>query len=358
MSIYRPNAITQQALKRQKLALFARIRENMRLKLLSMGAAVCLYIFVQADHNPTITREFNADVRYQQLPAETEVDTTQRNVTFSITGPRSLVDTIKDGDVHAFVSLQNRPLNKTQTYSMLKPYIPRLTSSQLNQLSIDQTGSVFKFRLVPLIVREKPVKIDLKPPPLGYHYGKPALHPGDIAISGWMERVKMVEKVRVDYKTANDGKIKGTFPVLLLDVDDNIVENVTSSPSVVSVNVPLIVDPLLRLVTISPDVRQWPQLPYTCDSIEVEPRRVKISGSADAVNQIFTLSTAKISLVNETQSGDIETDLLIPEGIVVQDTTGKSIRSVKVHVVIRKLVTAVPKNPALPPELPPVNPSG
>lgn len=358
MSIYRPNVITQQALKRQKLALFARIRENMRLKLVSMAAAVCLFIFVQADHNPTITREFSADVRYQQLPPETDVDTTQRNVAFTITGPRSLVDTIKDGDVHAIASLQNRPLNKTQTYSMLKPYITRLTSSQLNQLSIDQTGSVFKFRLVPLIVRMKNVNIELKPAPLGYHYGKPVFQPKEITISGWIDRVKTVEKVVVDYKTTNDGKIKGTFPVVLLDHDDNIVENVTPTPSVVSVNVPLIVDPLLRLVTISADISQVPLYPYVYDSLEVEPQRVKISGSAEAVSQIFTLSTTKISLLNETQSGDIDTDLIIPEGIVVQDSKGKSIKSVKVHVVIHKVPVIVPKNPLVPPELPPVSPNG
>ena len=99
MSIYRPNVNTQQALRRQKTALTARLRENLRLKAVSLAAAVCLYIFVQAEHNPIISREVTAEIIIQQVPGGAVVDTTQHTVTFTISGPRPLVESIKDGDV-------------------------------------------------------------------------------------------------------------------------------------------------------------------------------------------------------------------------------------------------------------------
>jgi YbbR domain-containing protein len=358
MSIYRPTQQTQQALRLQKTAIIVRLRENTRLKIVSLGAAVCLYVFVQSDHNPTITREFVADVKYQQLPTDTDVDTTQRNIAFTVSGPKLIVDRIKDGDIRAEANLRDRPLNKPQTLTALMPVIHKLTADQISQLNIEQTGGPFKFRLVPLVTRAKTVSIHLKPSPAGYHYGKPLIQPGEVILSGWAERVNMANRVSVDYTVDESGRIRGMFAVVLRDQDDNLVDNVVAMPSLVSVNVPLLPDPQSRFVTISPDIRQMPQPPWTLEDAVVKPGRVKISGNAEAVNRLFTLLTEHISLRDETQSREIEVGLRIPDGVIVQDTQGNPVHKVKVRVSIRKTVTPPARNATDPPDLPPVNPNG
>ena len=360
MSIYRPNVQTQQAIRRQKTALTARLRENMRLKIVSLIAAVCLYVFVQAEHNPTITREFTADIIYNQVPAGAVVDTTQRAVTFSVSGPRPLMETLKDGDIHACANFQNKPLSpvKNQSLVQLAPSIPKLTPEQFAQLSIDQTNNAFKFRLIASVARTKAVSITLKPSPAGYRYGKPTFDPPEVTLNGREDQVDMVERVTALYTISEDGKIKGSFPVFPRDHDGNILESVKVLPTFVHVSVPLVADAPARIVTVSANITDYPQPPWAFLTCDVEPRQVKISGNTEAVNRIFTLATRRISLRNETESREITTDLIVPDGIKVQDTKGNPVDSVKVHITIHKTATVAPKDPSTPPDLPPVDPNG
>ena len=212
--------------------------------------------------------------------------------------------------------------------------------------------------LVPLVTRAKTLSIQLKPSPAGYHYGKPLIQPGEVILSGWAERVSIVHRVSVDYTPDESGRIRGMFPVVLRDQDDNLVDNVVATPSLVSVNVPLLPDPQLRFVTISPDIRQTPLPPWTLEDAVVKPSRVKISGNAEAVNRLFTLMTERISLRDATQSREFEVGLRIPDGVIVQDTQGNTISKVKVRITLRKAATAPPHNPTDPPELPPVDTNG
>lgn len=360
MSIYRPNVQTQQALRRQKTALTARLRENMRLKIVSLIAAVCLYVFVQAEHNPTISREITADILFQQVPAGAVVDTTQHSVTINVSGPRSLVETIKDGDVHAVANFQNKTLSpiKYQSLVQLTPLIPKFTPDQIAQLSIDQNSNTFKFRLIASVARVKAVSIAPLRSPAGYRYGKPAFDPPEVTLSGREDQVDMVERVSASYTISEDGKIKGSFPVFPRDHDGNVIDSVKVSPTFVHVFVPLVADAPARLVTVSANITDYPRPPWAFLTCDVEPRQVKISGNTEAVNRIFTLTTRKLSLRDETESRDITTDLIVPDGIKVQDTKGNPVDSVRVHIIIHKTATVAPKDPSTPPELPPVDPNG
>ena len=360
MSIYRPNVQTQQAIRRQKTALTARLRENVRLKIISIAAAVCLYVFVQAEHNPTITRDITADILHQQVPPGAVVDTAQHTITFNVTGPRSLMESIKDGDIHAVANFQGKSLSPTKTQALIQltPVIPKFTPDQFARLNFDQVNNAFKFRLIATVARSKIVSIILKPSPAGYRYGKPVFDPAEVTLSGREDQVDDVERVSVDYSISEDGKIKGSFPVFPRDHDGNVIESVKVLPAFVHVSVPLIAAGPARLVTVSANITDYPQPPWAFQTYDVEPRQVKISGDTEAVNRIFTLATRKISLRDETESRDITTDLIVPDGIKVQDLKGNPIDSVRVHIVIHKTASSQPKDPATAPDLPPVDPNG
>ena len=365
MSIYRPTIPTQQALRRQKIALTARLSENMRLKVVSLIAAVALYVFVQNEHNPTVTREFSAEIVYQHTPPNAEIESSQRRVTYYLSGPRALLDSIKDSDLRAVANLANRPLSvsKVQTLTQLTLQIPKLTTEQVNQVSIDPSGAAFRFRLIGFVKRDKNVTVLLKTPPPASHYGKPVMQPGEVTLTGREDRVDMVDKVTLDYKTGEDGKIKGVFPVVLHDHDDTAVEGVTVTPPMVSASVPLLPDALSKLVTVSADIKDAPASPLTY-YLHVEPTQVKITGNGEAFNRTFTLQTDEISLRNETQSRDMFVNLVVPDGITVHDMQGNAIKKVRVHVVILHSVTTPPAKTVKPvktdntPPLPPVDPNG
>ena len=366
MSIYRPTIPTQQSLRRQKTALTARLSQNMRLKVVSLVAAVALYVFVQNEHNPTLTREFSAEIQYQHVPPNAEVDSSQRRVTYYLSAPRALLDSIKDSDLRAVANFANRPLSvsKVQTLTQLTLQIPKLTPEQINQISIDPSGAAFRFRLIGFVKRDKSVSVPLKTPPSGSHYGKSLLQPAEVTLAGREDRVDMVDKVTLDYKTGDDGKIKGVFPVVLHDHDDAAIEGVTVTPPMVSVTVPLLPDALSKLVTVSADIKDSPAPPFNTYFCHVEPTQVKITGSGEAFNRTFTLQTDEISLRSETQSRDMSVNLVVPDGITVHDAQGNAIKKVNVHIVILHNTATPPVKtpksvkPDTTPPLPPVDPNG
>ena len=260
----------------------------------------------------------------------------------------------------AGASLQNKAPNPTKVQSLpqLTPLIPKLTPDQMARLNIEQTGSSFKFRLIANVTRPKAVTINLKPSPTGYRYGKPTFDPSEVTLSGREDQADMVERVSVSYTINEDGKIKGMFPVFARDHDGNVIESVKLLPSFVHVYVPITADAPAKFVTVSANITDYPKPPYTFVTYDVEPNQIKISGSGDAVNHLFTLRTHKISLRNETKSRDITIGLNVPDGLKVQDNNGDPIDTVRVHVVIHKTAVPQPKDPSVPPELPPVDPNG
>jgi len=364
MSIYRPIVQPEhrQALRRQKLALTARLRENWRLKAISLLAAVCLYVYIQNDRNPTVSNTFPVEVKFKEIPDHTEIKSEQTALTLAISGPRAIVDLVKPGEILINVSLADRPHNRDLTIPHPDVSIPALSASQFNQLTIEQK-SALHVRIMDIITRQLDVSLNPKPTRPGFHYGTAIVSPHTVTVSGWQEGVKRVKRVVVEEvdqsASSQPDKIDDDFMLSARDADNHEVPNVSLKPNMVHVSIPVNQNPPEFLGTVSPNISTLPNPLYVCAYIGVDPKRVKLTGTSGKSKTLYTVSTEPISLKGETHNRDFEVDLAIPSGFTVSDEQGHPLDRVTVHVVIQKSISPAPQKSGTDvPPLPPVDPNG
>ncbi len=349
MSLTSPTFQTRQNLRRQKLALTAQLRQNFWLKLISLIASVLLYVFVQADHNPVVTRPFVADIVREHLAPDIDAEWGVRQITVIVTGPRSILDRIKDSDVHAFADFQNRTVDTIQTLPIpLRIEVNRLPAEMLKELLLEPSQPTLRCQLYPQATRTLSVSVMPKAAPTGFHYAQLTARPAQVEISGREDRVQEVARLRVSVVADTAGKIDGEYAVSAQNKDGKRVDGITLSPSSVRVQVSLIADPPAKFATISPDIASLPLPPYSLIEIDAVPSRVKIIGTLQQLDNIFTIRTEKISLRDMKDSGTVGADLVLPDNVTVQDLQGNAVTRVKVHITLRKLLAPSVSPPTMP----------
>lgn len=343
---------SKKALERHKLALTERIRRNFWLKFISLATAVLLYIYVQAERNPILTRPFTAPVLIEHRPENVEVQTDAQKIKVNVSGSRSVMDLVKDGEIRVMADFEGTAIDKV--------------SAQKLRCHYDFIGSAAEHRLelsldppepgrLPVMVypqRTTPVNVSLhylREAPEGFRYNAAEVSPPKVKVSGRLDRVDRVERVVVNAVGGEAGaSIEGDFVVSARDSDNNPVEDVTLTPSTVHVTIPLVVEPYSKIVSISPDVRDTPRAGFTLYDIQVSPIQVRVTGRPNLVNRIATLLTQSISIRDRTE--DLETDvpLSVPEGVTVRTLDDKPLHHVHVRVALKRVVPPTAQ-PTIPP---------
>src|SRR5437868_4898355 len=94
------------------MGLLTRFRQNLSLKIVSLIAAILLYVYVQQERNPTIAKQLIANVEYRNTKEGYEVVPASRQIAVTVTGPKSSVEKLKDGDIKATADVSTVPSNQ------------------------------------------------------------------------------------------------------------------------------------------------------------------------------------------------------------------------------------------------------
>lgn len=330
--------------------MLAALRQNLTLKIISLMVSVFMYVYVQADRNPIVSRLMIAAIRTLNQPEGLEVETAQQQVEVNVTGPKMLMDHLKDSSVKALVDL--RGVHSTES----KPALVRinficstLPTEEAGKLTFESTSRSISVQLFPQVRRMMLVTpLYTQEPPAGFQYGKPELHPNRVTLTGRSERINRVEHLVVNASPNEAGAvIDGDFPIIPQDSQSRFVDNVTIIPDSVHVSVPLIELPSSRIVTVSAAILDLPLPPYKLVSVSVAPNHVKIEGKPAKVNHLFTLNTEEISVKEFTENREVEASLTAIPDVVFRDMDGHVINRVKVRITISKSaapIVSIPTN--------------
>jgi YbbR domain-containing protein len=346
MSFTNPQIVTQQALRRQKKALFQRLRHNFVDKCIALLSGVFLFVFVQTEHNtnPPLSQKFQADIVYEHRPDDLDPETLQHQIPVTVTGPRLLVESLRSNDVRATADLGDKSEDTDKEQVLVLTYsLSRLPADVAAQLHIDGQPTI-RITLHTVKSKEFRVRVPDYSAPAGFHFGTPTFKPAMVVCSGRKDRMDRINRVVVNlYSLAtlapNAAKqIQGDVDVVPLDSEGNIVQNISIDRKVVHLQLPLIEDEMERNVTISSQVIP-PNLPWVVDRITVEPQYVKIKGMKDRLDQIYTISTDPINL--RDVNGSISRQMTLPDlaGISVYDLQNQPVHDVTVTVTLHKLPT-------------------
>lgn len=309
-----------------------RLRQNLLLKVISLATSILLYYFVQAERNPTVTRQFLAAVHTAHVPPDVDVESDQYQFAVSVTGPHTIVDTLKDTDVQAIADLGH--IGSGEQRVPIQYRVPRLPRDSELQLTFDPAAPLVRFQIYPPHLMTVSMQYPNEPPP-GFRYGHAEAHPARVKIVGNADHVTRVTRLVVNAAPSEIGiPIDGDFPVSARDADGIPVTGVSIVPPTVHVTVPLTIEPSTKVVPISPDISDLPLPPYRITSITVTPRQVKIAGRPETLNATSTLLTQAISVRDLAENREFKTGLVTPADVTVYDPAGRPLHTVAVRIGI------------------------
>ncbi|KAB2953473.1 hypothetical protein F9B85_06100 [Heliorestis acidaminivorans] len=290
----------------------AEARKNWLYKIAAISLAILLWIYVQAEHQGTQVLTIPLEV--EGLPSGLVVEPElPKVIELRVRGPRANLQNISTKDFTARVAMEDaEPGNFQREIQIESPpqiQVISYTPSQLN-LNIDVLEN-----------RSLPIQYDFQGTmPAGYLMRDPVLQPAEVMISGPRERVRAIQRARVQIPLGARETFTQRLPVQLIDSGAVGARegDIRISPQVIEVTVPIVEEMASKGVPIEPQLTGTPARGVRVTGTKVEPENVIITTGSERIKEIESLRTAPID-INEIR-GEVtrEVNLIIPSAVQTQ----------------------------------------
>lgn len=291
-------------------------KSNRRNVVIALLVAICLWGYVTGSVNPESTQKFvqvpiefiNEDNLYSNNLAIDSVELDA--VDISVRGSRTAISKLKADDIHVVADLYDR--NKGNNYVSLDVELPR-------GITLD---SVSQEKIVVQIDDLESEKFDVEAEasgelPDGMVLGAAEVEPDEVTVYGTSGNLVKIDKAvaMIDGEELDEDSRSYKADVVLQDQAGTMVKYVTPSVNQVEVNVNL---ERYKRVALLAETTGEPPEGYEVEKIEI-PEYVYIVGKSKAVNKISSLTAGDIDLSQITESGKVELDIPLPEGVRIKD---------------------------------------
>lgn len=311
------------------------LRENIPEKLMALSSAILIWLYVNAEKNPTITQRFTVDVEVQHLQNGYEQPVVSPSqVTVVLTGVRSSVEQMVPRGIRAIVDVSGLAEGKQRL-----PVQLNLSKDVLQDVQVEVIPPTVQVTLTRRISKELNIEcLFVNTPPEGYVYLSPIVFPETAVVSGAREKVNQVKRLIVNAVPQKIGdEVDDDLPIVALDADNRPISGgVTIRPSHARVVLKLAPVSLTKTVLVTPVWKGTPDPSVAIEEISIEPRTVVISGKPEVLARVHNVETEPIDIDNLTSDVTRSVALRAVDG--VQLTTS----SVRVSVRVRRL----PERPA------------
>lgn len=305
------------------------LRENIPEKLMALSSAILIWLYVNAERNPTITQRFTVDVEVRNLQNGYESPVVNpAQVTVVLTGVRSHVEQIAPRGIRAMVDATSIGEGKQRL-----PVQLNLTRDLLQDVQVEIIPPTVQVTLTRRISKEFKLEcLFVNTPPEGYIYLSPIVFPETAVVSGPRERVNQVQRLIVNAVPDKvGGEIDDDVTIVAVDGANNPVSGVTIRPSHARVVLKLTPVSLTKTVLVTPVWKGRPDPSVAIEEIAIEPRTVVISGKPEVLARVHNVETEPIDIDNLTSDFSRNMALRAVEGVQL------STSSVRVSVRVRRL---------------------
>lgn len=306
------------------------IKNNLFYKLLALGVAIGLWMYVNAEQNPRARRTFTVPITIANVAKGYVAEASEDEATVTISGLKSITDTIQR--ITAVVDLdQSMPKSRLEKNVNVQANVFGVAPADLDDLDVAVNPGKIKVHIEALSGKRLPVEVKFPiAPPLGYSYSNPQLVPGSVSVSGKSTEVSMVKRIVLALPSKmSDSSIDDYFELSALDSSGNTVNDVKLSPEKVRLKLELVEVPATKTVIVSPNVVGDPKYPARVNRVTVSPSSITIEGKPSSLVGISTVTTDRISVENAEGTVTKEVDLRVPPPVKVSDRS-----SVKVTIYI------------------------
>ena len=278
---------------------------------LSLLIAICGWIYVMYNVDPTTTRTFkDVPVTFTHEDVLTGQgialkSTNNSKITVTVEGKRSSINKMSADDVQAVADLSEA--GKGENTIDLSIKIPSKISV------VSESESSITVNVESLDTKEVPARVEYKTE--SSSDTEPILDGNSkemFIVSGAKSLVSKVKYVRIPVEEAKLSTTSKTFNVSLEAVDNkgDVLSHVTVRPAKTSVTVSKGVtkEVTLKVKVKNPDDENYKRIYQVPDT-------VTIKGTQSAVDEVESITTEEIDLSEVTSAGTIPIECILPDGV-------------------------------------------
>ena len=287
------------------------LKNNWRLKLLSLIVAVFLWSFVISEENPNVTTWINSiPVVYENEEALSRKGLILTNkekpyVSLEISGQRSQVVNITPQHIRVSADLEQYGEGV---------HVLRYKYEMPNGIEIVNLPAPQNIEIEAIITKDFHVEIDLQGAiKEGYILESTQTTPETISVRGPRSAVESIAAIKAALDTSTLEKdLVSNVNIVALDKDENQVENVTLGQNFINVTAIVSQSKQVDFIAdtsneLGPDLR--------LKGITLDPDTLIIKGDGDIISQINEIKSNKIDLSSITGTTNIDVTPNLPTGL-------------------------------------------
>lgn len=317
------------------------LKNNWKLKLISIIIAIFLWSYVIALENPTVSKQYKGlEVVVQEDEKLTSegyeiVGQTPETIDLKIVGKRNALTDANIKNIYAYVEFGD--VTEGPNSKEIKYQIPRNISIE------DSSATYITFQIEKVITKEVNVTVEYENE-IGDEYvvGDVVSSPKKITVQGIRSRVDSIDRL---VATVNLEGVETDQMVNVnlkaLDVDGNEVSGITLGQSFVNVTMQV-----NKIKEIPIEVLTTNEAPsdVKIKDVTVEPNSVLVVGKRDVVDKIKSVATESIDLEKIKSLDNTPVSLELPEGIsLYNEDTEYKIKANMEELTTRKIDVPIEK---------------
>ncbi len=328
------------------------LTNNLGLKVLALLFSVIMWMAVVNLNDPEKNRTFTIPIAVEnenaiaRLDKYYEIESDSTNVTFNVSGKRSVIDALSNSDFKATADM-------TQLVQGEKENVVPIEITALryaNQLSISKRTKEIKVLLEDLRRETFDIQANTQGGPAeGYALGSMEVMPNRLRISGPKDVVSQIQSVKafIDVTDISTDITDSVVPVLL-DKDGERVDQtkLTLNLNTVTVKVEIVSE---KTVPIRVSYSGEPADGYEVISVKAKPEEVTIKGKSDILNGISSISVPeediRVDGADAIINQQMDISQYLPEGVALSNSTdAKIVVTVDVEKLERRTFSVPVKN--------------
>lgn len=273
-------------------------------KLICLGIAIILWVFIMNDQNPLVEGRYALQVETQHGDPALVAMQVPSVVHVKLRMPRNTMLHTRESDMKAIVDLSDLAAGE---YEKIPVHLVIPNGAEI----LEQDPKTFTLRLEHLSIRTlKLVPQAVGEAKHGWQAKDIKLTPGEVTISGPHSAVEKVATAVVPIELkGHEGPFEDLVPIQLRDAAGNAVTDVHAAPDNVRVHVELTPDRQLKEVPLAVKIVGKPAPGYRVTDVTLNPTKVTLSGKLDN-NDLSEWSVGEISV--EGADRDITTQIAVP----------------------------------------------
>lgn len=310
------------------------IKNNWKLKLLSLIVAIFLWSFVISEENPTV------DVWFNDIPVvfENENSLTKKNLML-IDENRPKVDVQIRGHRNAIVNVTSQHIRVSTDLSKYDEGVHKLALKYDLPTGVEVVSEAepINVNIQAVITKDFRVKVDLNGTmPEEYILETAKTTPDNVTVKGPRTAVESINRIVAKLnaeKLTND--LVANVDIEALTKDGNIVDNVELGQKFVNINASVNKSKAVKLV-----VETENELPEETRlvGITADPDTFYIKGDSKVVDKISEIKTKKIDLSTIFQTRKFDLELLLPTDVSLVDEKMQFSARIDVEKMIEKTI--------------------